>query len=115
VARRKFGNIKAGGFDSGKEAKRYGDLLLLRVARNPSERVVRIERQVKFVVLPAQLDINGKLLERAVHYIADFVVTYGDGHTEVEDVKSPPTRKLPAYIIKRKLMLFRHGIRIKEI
>jgi hypothetical protein len=50
-------------------------------------------------------------VERAVHYVADFV--YKDNYKEiVEDAKGFRTKD---YIIKRKLMLFIHGIRIKEV
>ena len=38
-----------------------------------------------------------------------------DGKIVVEDVKSPRTRKNPEYIIKRKLMLERYGITIREV
>lgn len=62
-------------------------------------------------------DRDGKpirpLLERACRYIADFVYTDNDtGLTVVEDTKGVRTKE---YIIKRKLMLYMHGIRIKEI
>ena len=43
-------------------------------------------------------------------YVADFV--YEDnGDTVVEDTKGMRTKE---YVIKRKLMLYRYGIRIKE-
>ena len=56
---------------------------------------------------------KGKLLERECAYIADFV--YFDsqsGQITVEDTKGFKTKD---YIIKRKLMLWVHGIRIQEI
>lgn len=53
------------------------------------------------------------LIERACRYIADFVYTDNEtGQTVVEDTKGVRTKE---YIIKRKLMLFVHGIRIREI
>ena len=53
------------------------------------------------------------LLERACSYIADFVYTdCKTGQTIVEDTKGMRTRE---YVIKRKLMLYMHGIRIKEV
>lgn len=53
----------------------------------------------------------GKLLERKCSYIADFV--YWDGfEMVVEDTKGMRTKE---YIIKRKLMLYKYGIRIKEV
>lgn len=51
------------------------------------------------------------LLERAVCYYADFKYTR-DGETVVEDSKGMKTKD---YIIKRKLILQVHGIRIKEV
>jgi hypothetical protein len=105
----KYKNEKTDGFDSKREKAYAEQLELLKHADEPRLRVVSYERQVKYELIPKQ---EG---ERAVHYIADFYVSYADGHSEVVDVKSPVTRKLPAYIIKRKLMLLVHGIRVKEI
>lgn len=54
-----------------------------------------------------------KCLERAVKYKADFVyIDTETGAIVVEDTKGMRTKE---YIIKRKLMLFRHGIRVKEV
>ena len=54
--------------------------------------------------------------EKAVKYIADFAYEYrSTGCTVIEYVKSPITRKQPEYIIKRKLMLERYRIAIKEV
>ena len=53
------------------------------------------------------------LLERPCSYVADFVYTdKATGQTVVEDTKGVRTKE---YIIKRKLMLHVHGIRIKEV
>lgn len=54
----------------------------------------------------------GRVLERAVEYVADFVYKNEAGETVVEDVKGFRTHD---YVIKRKLMLWVHGIRIKEV
>jgi Protein of unknown function (DUF1064). len=105
----KYRNIKDGDFDSKKEKARYADLLLL-------ERggvITGLKRQVPFTLIPRQDDENGKMIERPVAYIADFVYNL-NGEQIVEDTKSPATRKDKAYVIKRKLMLFIHGIRIRE-
>ena len=81
-------------------------------------------RQVKFELIPAQYETyerfskkTGKRLtdgkrcvELGVYYIADFVYWDGD-HMVVEDSKGYRTDD---YIIKRKLMLWVHGIKIKE-
>ena len=54
----------------------------------------------------------GKVIERAVCYVADFVYKDTEGNTVVEDTKGVKT---PDYTIKRKLMLYIHKIRIKEV
>jgi len=53
----------------------------------------------------------GKVIERPCAYIADFRVTYNDGRVDIVDAKGVKTAD---YIIKRKLMLFIHGIRVIE-
>lgn len=92
-------------FDSRKEAKRYQELKLLERAGEISD----LQRQVPFLLIPAQR-IGGKVAERAVQYKADFVYT-DHGETVVEDTKGIRTGE---YIIKRKLMLYVHGISIRE-
>ena len=93
-----------------------------------------LERQVKFVLIPAQREPDiigsrggvkkGKVIEREVAYVADFVYWRADCHglrprndsgdweRVVEDTKGVRTKD---YVIKRKLMLWVHGIRIKEV
>lgn len=94
-------------FDSKKEARRYQELLLLEKAGE----IKNLSRQVKFVLIPSQRDENGKVVERECSYKADF--TYEEGiKTVVEDVKGFRTKE---YIIKRKLMLWQYGIRIREV
>lgn len=111
--RNKYGakKIVVGGesFDSRMEARRWRELVLLQRAGEISD----LERQVKFTLIPAQKDENGSVIERAVTYIADFV--YHDertGEMVVEDAKGMCTKD---YIIKRKLMLWVHGIRVREV
>ena len=109
-------------FDSKKEASRYEELLLLQKAGAISG----LRRQVRYVLIPAQREWcdeiytrgenkgknkPGKVLEREFTYIADFVY-YQNGEVVVEDTKGFRTKE---YIIKRKLMLYMHHIRIKEI
>lgn len=105
----KYGNTRVGKYDSAKEAKVADMLELMKQAADPAERVVKVEHHVRFEVIPKQ---DG---ERATHYEADFRVTYADGRVEVIDVKSDITRKEARYVLKRKLMLQVHGIRIKEM
>jgi len=109
-------------FDSVKEYKHWRELLLLERAGE----ITDLKRQVPFELIPAQYEYferygkTGKRLkdgkrciEKSVVYNADFVYTK-DGKTIVEDTKSPAT-KTKDYILKRKMMLWFHGIRIKEI
>ena len=93
-------------YDSKKEYRRHQELLLLERAGAIKD----LKRQVKFVLIPSQRDAGGKLLEREVSYKADFAYTEG-GNLVVEDTKGFRTKE---YIIKRKLMLWVHGIRIFE-
>ena len=108
----KYRNRKADGYDSEKEKTRHGELLLLEKAGL----ICGLKRQVPFVLISAQRDENGKMIEKSVRYYADF--QYFDVVNKmlvIEDVKSPATRKNQAYVIKRKLMLERYGIKILEV
>lgn len=106
-------------FASRKEGNRYVELKLM----ERSGYIKDLHLQEKFVLIPAQREpdkvgkrggvTKGKLIERECSYIADFV--YTDNCTcelVVEDTKGMRTKD---YIIKRKLMLYVHGIRIKEV
>lgn len=93
-------------FDSLKEAKRYQELLLL----EKTGAITDLKMQVKFVLIPSQR-VDGKVVERECAYKADFVYQE-NGETVVEDTKGFRTKD---YIIKRKLMLHVHGIRVREI
>lgn len=107
---RKYGNRKVTvngiTFDSKKEAARWFELSLLERAGEISG----LKRQVRFELLPSQ-KIDGKVVERPVSYVADFVYTE-NGETVVEDTKGFRTKE---YILKRKMMLHLLGIRIKEV
>lgn len=70
-----------------------------------------LQRQVVFNLIPNLKDDSGRVLERAVKYIADFAYIQ-DGVAVVEDVKGLRTRE---YVLKRKMMLYFHGIRVKEV
>ena len=99
-------------FDSLKEANRYKELCLLVKAG----KIENLACQVPYVLIPAQygeVDGKRKCLERAVKYVADFV--YRDkesGQWIVEDAKGMRTKE---YILKRKLMLSVHNIRVQEV
>lgn len=98
-------------FDSEKERSRWFHLDQLQ-----STGLIRdLELQVAFV-LTERMQRDDGTWERASKYVADFV--YVDGKTGmqvVEDVKSAATRKNRAYIQKRKAMLEKYGITIKEV
>ena len=119
----KYGNSKTvvGGisFDSKREANRYQELLLL----ERTGAIKNLQRQVKYTLIPSQFEKvwnprkkayeRGKCLERECSYVADFVyVDIKSGEIVVEDTKGFKTKD---YIIKRKLMLYTHDIKIKEI
>ena len=96
-------------FDSKKEARRWAELRLL----ERGKKIRDLQRQVKFELIPSQRDKDGKVIERAVTYTADFVYYDVDkNEVVVEDTKG---FKTPEYIIKRKLMLYIRGIRVVEI
>lgn len=96
-------------FDSTKEANRYKELKMLLKLGQISE----LELQKGFILIPSQYD-GKRCIERAVKYICDFCYKR-NGELVVEDVKSSITRKNKDYIIKRKLMLYIHHIKIHEI
>ena len=91
-------------FDSKSEARRYGELRLMQKAND----IRNLEVHPKYI-----LSVNGVVIAR---YIADFV--YFDPRNKklvVEDVKSPITAKLPAFIMKKKLVRAIYGIEVKEV
>lgn len=124
IYRSKYHNRKVtvGGntYDSKKEYRRFCELSLLQKAGA----ITDLKRQIKFVLIPAQYETyerygkNGKRLkdgqrcvEKECSYVADFVYNE-NGKKVVEDTKGVKTKD---YIIKRKLMLWVHKIKIKEI
>lgn len=128
---RKYGNKKVTydgiEFDSRKEARRYQELKLLERAG----KIQGLELQKVFELIPAQYEATGerytkgknkglfkkRLVERAVTYKADFYYIE-NGKEVVEDIKGyvdPASGAFARYTIKRKLMLYVHGIKIKEI
>ena len=107
----KFGNRKITHngitFDSQREYRRFCELSLLERAG----KITNLQRQVKYVLIPSQKDEKGKVIERECSYIADFVYVE-NGKLVVEDAKG---YKTPEYRLKRKMALYFHGIRIKEV
>ncbi len=108
-------------YDSKKEARRHAQLLDM----ERKGEITDLQRQVKFVLIPAQREPDtigprggvkkGKLIEKEVSYIADFTF-FQNGEYIVEDVKGYKGGGAYAvFSLKRKLMLWVHGIRIKEV
>ncbi len=107
-------------FDSRKEKDRY--IFLRNLERQG--KIFGLVMQRPFLLIPEQREEDiktrkglkkGKVIERPVYYYADFVYEDETGLV-VEDVKG--YRKGTAYslfVLKRKLMLFRYGIRIREV
>ena len=107
-------------FDSRKEANRYRELKLTEKAGEISD----LRLQVKYELIPAQYEMGTRIrgnhvstvercVERAVNYYADFV--YRDKMTEETVVEDAKGVKTEAYKIKKKLMLWVHGIKIREV
>ncbi len=127
---RKYGNRKVVvdgiEFDSQKEARRYWELKLLQRAG----KITDLQLQREFELIPAQYETyprygkTGKRLqdgkrciEKSCVYKADFCYMQ-DGKLIVEDTKGyrdPASAGYAKFVIKRKLMLWRHGIKINEI
>lgn len=114
--RNKYHAIKTDGCDSRREAKRKRELEL----EQRAGRISGLQCQVRFELIPTQRFPDtfgprggrrpGKVREKKCEYVADFVY-YRNGERIVEDSKG---HKTPEYIIKRKLMLWVHGIAILE-
>ena len=126
----KYGNRKATvdgiEFDSKKEARRYCELKLLQQAGKISD----LQLQREFELIPAQYETyprygktgnrlqDGKrCIEKSCTYKADFCYMQ-DGRLVVEDVKGyrdPASAGYAKFVLKRKLMLWRHGIKVIEV
>ena len=92
--------------------------------------ISNLQRQVKYTLIPAQYERTGevyakgnnkgklkkgRLIERECAYYADFVYIQS-GNTIVEDVKGyRDGQAYNLFVIKRKLMLYVHGIIVKEL
>jgi hypothetical protein len=104
----KYGAQKSGKHASKKEARRSEQLQQMQRAGLISD----LREQVKYVLIPSQRGPDGKVIERQVTYTADFVYQDKDGNQIVEDSKGFRTQQ---YIVRRKLMLWVHGIRVIEV
>lgn len=126
----KYGNKKVTvdgiEFDSQKEARRYCELKLLQRAGKISD----LQLQREFELIPAQYETfarygkkgqrlqDGKrCIEKSCTYKADFCYMQ-DGRLVVEDAKGyrdPASAGYAKFVIKRKLLLWRYGIKIIEM
>ena len=116
-------------FGSKKEAHRWAELKLLERSGHISD----LQRQVSFELVPAQYEtietgefykkgpkkgqpkLKKVCIEQSVNYVADFVYTE-NGKKIVEDTKGCKDGITYNYfVLKRKLMLYVHGIRIREV
>lgn len=110
-------------FDSKKEYLRY----LYLKDKEKDGYIKDLKTQVKYILIPAQKEpdkvgkrggiIKGKVIERECAYFADFVYYDCVNDCEVvEDVKGyKAAGAYNLFTIKRKLMLYLHGIKINEI
>lgn len=100
-------------FDSKREQSRYGELALMQKAGEISD----LQYQVRYDLIPPQTRADGKK-ERGIYYVADFVYRDKGGNTVVEDSKgyrNPASAAYAKFVIKRKLLLYFHGITIREV
>lgn len=104
-------------FDSAKEAERYGQLISMQNARH----IRNLRLQPSFTLEEAYKTADTGETVRALRYVADFSYEEPVGRNPlapdywrlvVEDVKGKKTKE---YELKKKLMLNRNGIRIREI
>lgn len=109
MAYRKYRAIKTtvGGvtFDSGLEAKRYTQLVML----EEGEVIKNLQLQPKFRLMDSY-KYDGKPI-KAIDYIADFMYEE-DGKRIVEDVKGIRTKE---YIIKSKLFIKKYILELKYV
>jgi hypothetical protein len=103
--RRKYGNqpvwLEGVRFDSKKEAARWWVLQQI----EKSGGISGLKRQTSYPLV-----VNGI---KIAAYKAD-AVYHENGRLVVEDTKSPSSRKIAVYRLKRKLMFALYGIRIRE-
>lgn len=116
-------------FGSKKEARRWAELKLLERSGHISD----LRQQVAFELIPAQYEeiptgefykkgvkkgqpkMKRVCIEKSVTYVADFVYKE-NGKTIVEDTKGCKDGITYNYfVLKRKLLLFVHGLKIKEV
>jgi hypothetical protein len=97
-------------FDSKREAARWGELRML----EKLGRISMLRRQVAYELAPPVKFAGARARKPAIRFIADFEYLE-NGVRIVEDVKSTVTAKLPAFQMKRHLMLAIHGIDLRIV
>ena len=90
-------------FASKKEATHAGLLDAMQRAKEPSQRVKSVIYQYRIPIV-----VNGI---KIAHYVADFYVSFADGHKEIHETKGFRTRE---YILKKKLVEAIYGEKILE-
>lgn len=125
----KYGNRKGCAFGVAFDSRLEASRALFLASALRDGRIRNLRRQVEYELIPRQTEhvvehlktkdrTRERVVERPCRYVADFVYERrgedGAWTEVVEDTKSPVTRT-GEYVIKRKLMLWRHGIRIREI
>ena len=123
--RPKYGNSKIknayGTFDSQLEWSRF----LFLSNREKEGEITNLRRQVEYLLIPAQYGTEIKhlktkdkevrvLLERSCSYVADFVYER-HGKTIVEDCKGAKGIITETAKIKKKLLLWVHGIELRYV
>ena len=123
--RPKYGNHKIknayGTYDSQLEYARF----IFLSNREKEGEITNLRRQVEYLLIPAQYGTEIKhlktkdkevrvLLERSCSYVADFVYER-NGKTIVEDCKGSKGIITEAAKIKKKLLLWVHGIELRYV
>lgn len=90
-------------YDSKKEANHAAQLDMQRLASDPAQKVLKVVPQYRMNLL-----VNGK---KVGAYVADFLVSFADGHKEIQDVKGVKT---PIYKLKKKMVEAQYGEKIIE-
>lgn len=112
-------------FASTKEGNRYKELSLLQRAG----KISNLQTQVRFELIPPQYaevteyspkthkpKTVKKLVERKCDYLADFVYLDENGNLVVEDAKGYTRGEAyKLFVLKRKLMLYIHNIKVREV
>lgn len=107
IQQNKYGNIKTiyngRNFDSLLEANHAKMLDSMKRAKQPADRVVAVIYQYRI-----PLEVKNTLI---ANYVADFYVSFADGHHEVHETKGVKT---DVYKLKKKLVTAIYGDIIKE-